>query len=1305
MIVKILIFPIILSQACYQLNEELLYVITENESIRVNLSQVFIGNNIQYLTSSELKIISAFNEYDKNELPEQTYPISFKPFLNINHKWINQFAYMAENYISVNITYSNPQINLNTPQFKTVLYLEKQDQTLSCFDFDYFRDDSFIIMCQRDTQNLIYIHHKNGDLINQIELENFLNIKTIQITNNLEYFYKLESNQFQSVLAIYKWNQNQTILTLQSIINNSTINKLFPSQEFISLKISQYKILNQNIIFFLDQNLGLFQSENDHVTLIKKDKITSFDYDGENGYLVYLQKQQIVIYQNQHYIHTIYLDSMVDEKAQVHISGQYVILHNTGHFSSFSIYSGYLLQKINSEGIITYLSSQHYLLTLSNEFSHFYLLSNGYLLLNSDDIQKKNQLIHFLIQGKDLHGTCNTTINLQIIQENQEILIADEVKNPIIVGSPTHQQQLKLMISGPNQNYLCLSNCSIQHLINFPFSIQLKDQVIYQDILKINNIDYYLVQQFQNNQLVINKCILKSQLFCLQSATMQMKISLNENNFQWQLVDETIYFVILENSFTISLQTTNSTIRQLSFEKNVKQILFNKSSLYLIFDTQIHFFKNIILNNDFILIDDSFINKCSYSISWQPIRLQINQKGDTLFIINHGNLLITSLFTDFYIKYYLNIEIKENDYIAISDQTFILIKDNIIFEYNYCQEVYLIHKIPSYQQQFYQPINAKSFNEYLLIQTEQQEILVYQFNTYAHNSLKIQISMSKTGFQIQRQQIYFSPFTSDLHLFILLYENEQILKMIHLYPIITYNFEYSSDNYIQETTALIKVSNNKYSLQINQKIKQINTLTSIKFSEKELQEQNKFYLQKYDQKIPMIHEWYEGQVIDFIVESEIKDVVTVQNLLERTENLLSNSLQFNNLISINNVTKILQGTTSILQIDSQFQIISLINLDVRSQFNCISTIQDQYFFYTLCNNMTDSYLHITKVDDGFPLGFLYQFDGMTKKIANINKKILFLSEYTLQMGDILQENGNFKIKNIIQINSSYLKLKIPFHAIDFDITEEEGNEFIIKIIDISGMIAILRGIYSENNYVVFNIQTFDAKELLKKNNLFILSDTSFIFIKQLFHLKDFIQNLCFLIITNNAGSYGIRITYDEDAHPSLEFMIIQYGFWETQRFDIGNNIIAISYKNENKVFIGLYKINFDQIHFEFKKYTINSGIQIDQSSQNPVFFFLKNNYLFVDTQDQTFQEYYINDYVYFSVKGAQDRQHVNITAKNDFTSNSINYIINYHIEDESSNIWWIVLVSVCGGTILITLCFYIYKRMHPVKSVSSILLE
>ncbi|CAD8084908.1 unnamed protein product [Paramecium primaurelia] len=1306
MFTKILIFPIFISLACFSMNDNLLYVITENETIRLNFSQVFIGNNIIYSTSqTNLKIIQPFNEYNKLELPEQTYPISFKPQLNINNKWMNQFAYLAENFISVNITYSNPQINLNTPEFRTILYIEKLDLTLNCFDFDYFRDDSFIIVCQKETQNLVYIYHKNGELINQIELENFLNVKSIQITNTQEYFYKLETNQFQSVLAIYKWNVNQTILQLESIINNQTIHFLFPQLEFISLKINQYKILNKNIIYVLDQTLGLFKYENNQTTVIKTDKIISFDIDDENGFLIYLQTQKIIVYQYQHYIKTISLDSNIDEKAKVHISGQYVILHNTGYFSSFSIYSGYLLQKINSEGIITYLTSQHYLLTLSNEYSHFYLLNNGYLLLNTDDLETKNPL-QFTIQGKDGHGSCNASIILQSIQDNYEILISDYDNKSIIIGSPFHQQELYLRISGPDQNYLCISNCSIQQIINYPFNLQFKDQIIYQDILKINNTYYYLLQQLKNsNQLNINKCEIQSQFVCSLQSIIQIKIDLNEDNFQSQLIDKNLYFVILENSQTISLQTTNSTIKQIVLEKSVKQLLFDNSSLYLIFDNQIHFYQNIIQSNDYILIDESFLNKCSYNIKLQPQKLYINSKRDTLIINNQDSLLITNLFNNFFIKFYLNLEIRETDFIAISDQTFILIKDNILYEYNYYQEVYLIHKLPTYSQQLFQPINAKQINNYLLIQTEQQEIFIYKFNTEAHNSLKIQIQLNIKNLNIQKQKILISPFTQDQHLFVLLYSSELILKKIHLNPIISYQLEYQNNNYIQEMTAVIKVYNRKQSLEIHQSIKQINTFTSIQLLEKELKDKNKLHLQKYQQKIPMVHKWYEGQVIDFIAESEIKDVVTIENLIEKTDDLLLNRLQFNNFISLNNVTKILQGAQSLLLLNSQFQLTSLINLDVQPQYTCISTIQDKVFYYTLCNSLTDSYLHITKIDDGFPLGFLYQFEGFTKKIGSINKKIAFLSGNTLKIGDILFENGQFSIKNIIQINENYLKLKTIFHAIDFDIIQSEGDEYIIQVLDISGIVAVLRGIYKENNYVVFNIKTFDTKELIKKNNYSILSDTSFIFIKNLYYSKSFIQNLSFLILTNNAGSYAIRIIYDDDGNPFLDFMIVQYGFWETQRFDIGNNTISISYKNENKVLIGVYKINFNQQYIEFEQFKIESGLQIDQTQQDPIFFFLKDNYLIVDTQNQIFQEYKINDYIYFIVKGAQDRQHINITAKNDFNSNQLNYIINYHIEEELSNTWWIVLVSVCGGAILIAVFFYLYKRMHPVKSVSSILLE
>ncbi|CAD8184355.1 unnamed protein product [Paramecium octaurelia] len=1307
MLTKILIFPIFISWACFSMNENLLYVITENETIRLNLSQVFIGNNIVYSTiQTDFDIIQPFDEYDKLELPEQTYPISFKPLLNNNKKWMNQFAYMAENFISVNITYSNPQINLNTPQFRTVLYLEKQDLSLNCFDFDYFKDDSFIIVCQKETQNLVYIHNKKGELLNQIELENFLNVKSIQITNTLKYFYKLESNQSQSVLAIYRWNEDQTKLDLESQINNSTVHLLFLQTESVSLKINQYKILKNDEIYFLDQTLGLFKYENNQATVIKADKIISFDIDEENGFLICLQTQKIIVYQNQHYVQTISLDFNVDEKGKVHISGQYVILHNTGYFSSYSIYSGYLLQRINSEGIITYLSSQHYLLTLSNEFSHFYLLNNGYLLLNTDDNEITNTYQQFVIQGKDNHGSCNTSITLQTISENQEILISDHENKSITIGSPFHQQELQFRISGPNQNYVCISDCSIQQILNYPFNIQLKDSIIYQDVIKIDNIYYYLLQQFQNSlQLHINKCEIQSQFICSLQSIMQIKINLNEDNFQSQLIDKILYFVILETQSTVSLQTANSTIKQLVLEKSVKQVLFDHSSLYLVFDKQIQFYQNIIQSDHYNLIDESFFNMCSYNINFEPQRLYINSKRDTILINNQNSLLITNLFTDFYIKYYLNLEISETDFIAISDQTFILIKDNIIFEYNFYQEVYLIHKIPTYSQQLFQPINAKCINNYLLIQSEQQEILLYQFNTQAHNSLKLQISASTTNIKIQKQRILISPFFSNQQLFVILYSNEFILKKIHQNPIISYQFEQQNNRYIQEITAIIKVYNKKQSLEINQQIKQINTFTQIELIEKELKDKNKLHLQKYEQKIPMIHKWYEGQVIDFIAESEIKDVVTIQNLIEKTDYQLSNGLQFNNLISLSNVTKLLQGAQSFLLLDSQFELTSLINLDVKPKFTCTFTFQDKVFFYTLCNSLTESYLHITKVDDGFPLGFLYQFEGLTKKVGCINKKIVFLTGDTLRIGDIVFENGQFSIKNIIQINDSYLKLKSLFHAVDFDITQSEGDEFIIQILDRTGMVGILRGIYKENNYVVFNIKTFDTKYLIKKNNYSILSDTQFIFIKTLFHTKNFVQNLRFLILTNNAGSYGIRIVYDDESNPFLEFMIIQYGFWETQRFDIGNNIISISYKNENKVLIGVYKINFNQQSVEFEQLKILSGLQIDQSQQDPVFFFLNGNYLIVDTQNQIFLEYCINDYVYFVVKGAQDRQHINITGRNDFASESLNYIINYHIEEESSNTWWIVLVSVCGGAILIAFFFYLYKRMHPVKSVSSILLE
>ncbi|CAD8117664.1 unnamed protein product [Paramecium sonneborni] len=276
-----------------------------------------------------------------------------------------------------------------------------------------------------------------------------------------------------------------------------------------------------------------------------------------------------------------------------------------------------------------------------------------------------------------------------------------------------------------------------------------------------------------------------------------------------------------------------------------------------------------------------------------------------------------------------------------------------------------------------------------------------------------------------------------------MYFNELILKMIYETLIILYNIQY-----------LKKILNKKLQLQLkfiiigllNQQIKQIHTYTLIKFLEKKFQEQNQVYLQKYEQKISMIKQ-------------RINYLMGVQHLQVIIPKFYKEPPNFWNYI---------------LNLKQYPQLIQLFNLYlIIFKLQKIQTLKDSFYINLML---------------------------LLKKL----NKILFLIYSKLRNRQNFIKKQKF-FYPAFQLNK--FKLKVHLKQLIFDVTEIDKNEFIIQILDISGIVVIFSGI----RLMKYSIFKLLMQRSLQKNLIYLFQVThpSFL-LRNHFILKKFFRvYVCF----------------------------------------------------------------------------------------------------------------------------------------------------------------------------------------------------
>ncbi|CAD8123508.1 unnamed protein product [Paramecium sonneborni] len=1217
---------------------------------------------------------------------------------------------------------------------------------------------------------------------------------------------KLDNDcELEVFLIDFKSEDDQKYIAM---LNTTLLTKLLP-QPVDNFTLIDFQIEPNGELYVLDAFHGVYVLQITNTNQFKllqhfenptKEQIYAFDFnylgnpDGTyTQHLVLAYKNKVVVFENfiQKQIFQLPHPAVYGE-LRLSMSQEFLVIIQKQGTYLYHINEAMQLFK-NEDYFEQVLVNPYYpdLIGINQQKAFRYALSKGQLNMFSQKKPSETQ-IQFNLNSWPQNGgkMCSVLIKCTILPENDtNIYRTSDDPFPDEIVYPAKPIVVDLLASGPSLIYQQLANNSnVDLTLDSMWEVYVKGvdlpeakDVVYADLLVLDQGDrvYFLFQTPDQNCTMIrcsNHDIKNTTLQqCKKIDEFHVPFILNKtkNSFTWWQSYNMVTYVYKETDFLIKVFTSAGSSQETSRIEFDSQDSTNKiySVAYLqnaVFIAQTAKYQISVWSvrgdiKEIYVINQKVLSSQGYNGTFIPVAVYGNPKirGQIVFIQTQEEVLIGEFANGnnihiFHLMRTIPIIPKSQVSIAIGPFTFTIVQktasEQILEEYDWqhLQLIDLNKRLPLYKYQLQEPLNIDycSQSGWLFVRaidTVAQEtvILVYEPNVLSHVSLH---KVIQTGYKIT--DVFDMAVDGNQQMFIYFNDNK-VNKFITLLQdaVLTIEPKENVTDYVNKLESTVQISSalGGNSLQINEKIKLINTNSKIHVKQKTLDE-NKymFYYHKNDadQSLEFNTNWYVGQPYDlFVLCQQCGDQVMIEPQIVKSSNGSDMKYVIYDGFQFDNDTLVYQADKALIFQHKNGSFLNRISLEASlgeaQRCELLTVTKDSKYIIstvigsgdvqalvnectgTKCQKFDQGIVTLAGVSQAIKMRFVF---GRNFIVLNTDPVSYSKFESSIIVYSFNTSGSAFSILSQKVINTKYLGATSTVQIADFCHLTVSESIYAILFTDINKGIWIVNlgsnvdGSVTELNKELINLRGYENEQY------YLRDDTHFHQIKILSQEQsDKLFKIQLLITTSNVANYIFYIELDISSKTGVSYksqslklqqVLFNYGDWKSaNKMSYAANHVSVAYTDGNEVLLAVYKIEVKKLD-EVKTVPFIYGIRADYNSPLPADFAMilsqyeNQTYLYANIEfdslfsEHTLYRYTINDKPKLLLKNCStlNEQVMDLYAVNHFGA-SFGKIILWDFENvpdiddsSSSNWWWITLIVIFGVIILGGVGYFLYKK-------------
>ncbi|CAD8212436.1 unnamed protein product [Paramecium pentaurelia] len=1287
--------------------------------------------------------------------------------------WLNHFAFIEKNLNQLSIYYSEGlQGDFRPPYFNQKIVFSL-NQDIQCLNLEYLNDTSFLADCyngmSNPIQNYFFIVDKSGAVRNvsnnNYGVQNMITKRITKIINFADSKKNSIKLLFRStpayatgsdlkkncIIEIYNASSLQLIDTLTAFTIGTLLEiddpfdyefNLIDFELFADGRLYILTAFDGIIILQMDQWLGF--------TLIDRIELLSDAREFDVGHFIssdgsiqevigVLFTNKAEIYENRIFKYSYDLDFTPVYTTLLKISQELLIIQNKGKTYLINIQTQDLVYKEVLEGIQGLLINQYFqeLIYVTQIDARRFTLSSGKIKFLSGELTASKAIL--TITAKDqFNDSCYATIVYGIQNSSDsKIYPLSDLEFPDVYHDYPLISEFQIPVSGPNIQYnhssLFVSDVEGINTINLNIKSGgiINAESIYSKIPSAKSSQYIklislddddsriaiIFQESSTKDILAYICSTDQyndgqvNLQCINYMKFPISINLENRIFQSYFDEENLYFLIVENNYTVvmysvsqlDIQYQQQFVYNSTAQIQIKSINVVANRLYVVLSNQQLDIWNL-LNKQQYTITEAKVRALGFYGSWKLQKIVGNSRyhPSILFIINNDNIIIADYHKELTIIKVLTYKESTMDVAISKDSFFVVVHTSTktqIIEYdfsNYCN-VFQMKELPTYRYKVQTSLaiatNQDSGLLYIAASDPDNEdlsvILVYKPRQPLRDSLVKVLSPKRQTFSIVDTQIAAAGFKQ-----FIFYQNDGVnhnmgwIDKIPQYQIVP---TYQTNQWVNKFRLNLTMWNLKYnpSITLSQAIVLYQSKTQIKF-----QNANQdVFIEKW--KKSEIDIDMTGTIVDYLIQCQQcgqgKNIDIVQPLRLYDQEVGEN---------LNVVDQfVLQGQTNpdirlVLLSINDIQAIKVYNKDNQFVKNIIISTNpntrcqriQMNWIYILVTCVVDNQYQIATIQctSNYTCGDQIKFSPLQVNISYIPQ--FHLNDYNLAFINTFPMNVK---SNDTQLNYYTISFSNTTYVATYTLSKQISsvqlyNEHFVKV--------MVHNLYSYGSYSYFLTLTEEGKFRIFNIGLglvktFVLSD---IIIQnggeityQQFTDFTFISNPTYssytgtidILFTSQSLNYKFQLVYDSYNQNVISFtynyalsrylhaQVLPGLFIDRQLFQVG-----IPYRYNNNIVISIYQLPNNSVSDQRIVYS-QGGVSQYHDFTNPnkvVAFSLYNKVLMVGLSqnylDQEFiLKYYNVDLRYIlqvdDVNGKLYDQEVALQMSNDLCSDSLLYKI------------------------------------------------
>ncbi|KAM3138891.1 hypothetical protein pb186bvf_009094 [Paramecium bursaria] len=1094
------------------------------------------------------------------------------------------------------------------------------------------------------------------------------------------------------------------------------------------------------------------------------DYIESFDdYGIQLKLLAILRNQQINLYVNDSDEPIQYNTplSITQLGPKIFLSYQYIILQGTQlYLYKYGQNNLISKQAITTNNII--LANPHLpdLIQLDQNSCKRYALTNGLLKSIDSDLQTDlpDSIVVF---GESQSNKVIKDFQFQyfVISKDDQALYEIDTWNLFSdpISSPQFFMKLNNFQSGPNINYkqgqdanniiqmtfFTQFNLSLNALwpkasdIYFHDLIELKDEIIHVIQLKTLVVQFWKCQfnetdNFKSGCGLFNTTVLPSLI--------------NANSFQWFLNGDTIHIIFISDLFKVSfwrlvnyqtIRETDITFNSNNQNNQVSQILQISKQLYILqtLAKQIQVFSTDSPYDKLFTINEYEIKKLGFKSTFSPSKIFGSPiyHNHLLFILNPDNFLVIkfqyeeiSIIASFPFSGTGDIDV------SVNQETMFVIRKatgvQYIHQYNIknLNLVYLQRQVPIYDYDIQSPVTITAGDDagYMFVRANQINtqqtpvILVYSPKSLTHDILYRIISYE--GKFVNQRPIIMEACGSD-PMYLYVNDGEQqfyIALLPYVQAFVQTNF--SSNDYMAKSSKQIVSFNQLQSFPFQQELVLVNKMQTITI---DITKAAKISLkQGTKQQVSLGSEWYSGQAYTFELSCKTcgKDIFLYEPLQPINVGAFD-QLNIQDISFFSQTSTLMTFPTGIQIVDKLNKVLNTVKFAEQNSCEQSTTDPTSKYTITVCNYNGKHHAYLTVCSKECKvLAPIDLIIDAIQKIQITNQNLFYIRSFgKLYIYSFNQttESWILTLQKVIDpqtISATLIGIN------DFYVQEQSEGKYLITILD-SGFNLFYQQFTYTNEKITYDLSTIiNIDQIVKNNNLFVQTSTRFIRVQPLtleFNANQYVFNT--IVIANNVAHYAIQITLTAQfqlVSGLVKFLFNQYGDWTAlYKISYSNGYLAIPYTDLTSILIAVYKVPDNYTSFTTPKSikmiggvsspAYNGKVPLLLSYINGYMNRMYSNSFRYSTTEVRITTYDVYDsaQLYTTEKAKVDQnEDVQISAQNHFSQQTLTTKFKNITDNKgSSNIWWIVILTVLFILLVCGITYWYIKRRQKMRQQGS----